>query len=169
MKSSIFFSFCLILFLFSSCEPNLTDDVKRAYDRAERIDGNMWSSIHVCFDWYDALTECSNLTEGGYSDWRLPTISELRTLIKDCPSSQIGGSCAVKDPNCLSSSYCWNNDCQCNDYNDTGKYSRLGDIYDLISSSTLSDFTDLAWSVDFKYGSVSSQYKIHSTYIRCVR
>ena len=32
--------------------------------------------------WYSALNYCKDLNEGGFSDWKLPNIDELRTLIQ---------------------------------------------------------------------------------------
>ena len=37
-KLSMFLSFCLVFVLFSSCAPDLTDDVERAYDRTHYSD-----------------------------------------------------------------------------------------------------------------------------------
>lgn len=47
--------------------------------------------------WDEGNSYCKNLTLAGFSDWRLPTISELRTLVLGCPTSEIGGPCNVAD------------------------------------------------------------------------
>ena len=57
--------------------------------------------------WANAQTYCDELTEGGFNDWRLPNIDELRTLILSCPDTMPGGSCAVTDPDCLSLNSCY--------------------------------------------------------------
>ena len=38
---------------------------------------------------------CESLVLGGYSDWRVPTVDELRTLIDGNSPSQPGGDCGV--------------------------------------------------------------------------
>jgi hypothetical protein len=40
-------------------------------------------------NWYQANAYCSNLRQGGYSDWRLPTIDELQAIYD--PSVDIPG------------------------------------------------------------------------------
>ena len=124
--------------------------------------------------WDDAVSYCNNLTACGYSDWHLPTISELRTLIQNCSGTVTGGSCGVTD-SCL---YWWH-DCKndacygCEDDNGSGKYSKLGDtdwLSGAWSSSIVSDNTEAAWHVQFRFGNVLYNYKINSTdYVYCVR
>jgi len=119
--------------------------------------------------WNDAIKYCENLKEDGYSDWRLPTISELRTLIKNCPATETGGACKVTS-DCLSSKYCINKACGgCSNASD-GRYSKLSDTEKWFwSSSALSDDAEYAWLAGFYYGDVSSGSKGYKGNVRCVR
>ncbi|MGI6393795.1 MAG: DUF1566 domain-containing protein [bacterium] len=113
-------------------------------------------------NWSSAVTYCKNL--GGH----LPTISELRTLIQDCPSTETGGACGVID-SCLESS-CWSDSCAGHypEVDNTGKYSVFGDTGWFWSASEQLDTQD-AWRVDFKYGRVVENYKNGKGFVRCVR
>ena len=53
--------------------------------------------------WRRANKYAENLSLGGYSDWRLPTIEELDTLY----DPEDGGECNVKKPFQLSSRWVW--------------------------------------------------------------
>ena len=43
-------------------------------------------------DWNNAINYCKNLNEGGFSDWRLPNINELKTIL-DNGRSKLGDTC----------------------------------------------------------------------------
>jgi hypothetical protein len=126
-------------------------------------DGLNWSDASsYSMYWDDAVDYCEDL--GG----RLPTISEIRTLIKNCPATVTGGDCGVTN-DCLSSS-CWNKDaCWVCSGALGGRYSKLGDTGWYWSSSELSDVTDYAWGVYFASGSVYYSSKGYENNVRCVK
>ena len=168
-KLSLNFCFCLILVFVSSCAPDYTDEIEDIYQQVKKLNINTWSSkTSSTMDWDTAVDYCENLTEGGYSDWRLPTITELRTLIKNCPQTDFSGSCTVTN-DCLSYSECRNDACAGCDYDETGNYSKLGDNNWLWSASTRPDDSNYAWFVYFKTANVHYNDKSNSCYVRCVR
>lgn len=60
--------------------------------------GLMWQKeIIKRKTWDEGKSYCKDLTLAEFNDWRLPTISELRTLVLDCSTSEIGGTCNVAD------------------------------------------------------------------------
>ena len=51
-------------------------------------------------NWSAAMDYCSFLDWDG-GGWRLPTITELRSLVRECSGMELNGNCAVNDPACL--------------------------------------------------------------------
>jgi len=123
--------------------------------------------------WDDAIAYCDNLSLDG-GGWHLPTISELRTLIRGCDGTVTGGSCGVTD-SCLDSS-CQNESCySCNNgYGPNkgcyGPSELPGDCYWYWSSSPVADDDNYAWDVYFHNGDVYSYDDYdYDNLARCVR
>ena len=169
-KFYLTFCFCLSFLLLLSCErPDLSDELNFSWSSVNctTIDGYTWSPpSSEGMEWDDAVSYCDNLAACGYSDWHLPTISELRTLVKNCKRTKAGGSCGVTD-SCLSYD-CWSDEC----YGCDDGHSKLGDFDIYWSSSTLSDSPDQAWCVFFfSYANVRDCRKKddYRFSFRCVR
>jgi hypothetical protein len=65
-------------------EPRFTDNADGTV--TDNLTGLMWAqnaNADGLKDWSASLDYCKNLVSGGYSDWRLPNINELSSLI-DC-------------------------------------------------------------------------------------
>jgi len=120
-------------------------------------------------DWNKAVLYCTELADNDLN-WSLPTISELRTLIKNCKEAQTGGACAVQDPDHLAEADSDEN-CSCEEKQDNGGYySKLGDDDNiwLWSSSQCSDAQDSAWSIGFAKASVETFGIVRDNFVRCV-
>lgn len=63
-----------------------------------KIGGLEWSDVSVADDgyfgevsrysWEEADSYCKELKEGGHRDWRLPTVDELKMIIRNCPKTE---------------------------------------------------------------------------------
>jgi hypothetical protein len=124
--------------------------------------------------WEAAIAYCNALELEGYTDWSLPTISELRSLIRGCDATMTGGSCAVTDE-CLTDD-CYNyNSCKGCPGNKgpalDGCYWDVklgGECMVYWSSSSLSNWSS-AWFVYFDSGMVHNGDYIPTKFARCVR
>ncbi len=123
--------------------------------------------------WEEAISYCENLSFSGHDDWRLPTISELRSLIRGCDGTVTGGSCGVTD-SCLDSS-CQDESCYACEYGagpNNGCYGPpelAGECDWYWSSSPVADFAGRAWFVNFSDGAVPSYDIVPNGVARCVR
>ena len=186
----------LFLFIFVSCErPDYYDEIKEIYREAERlstsgaeIDSSMWSArSEKWMTFKEAGDYCYYLDELDYRDWRLPTVDELRTLIKDCPKTETGGSCGLTDECIAKEESVYNcfepQNCYCEDryyYQGDSNYSKLGD-WDALWSSFQNECRngEDAWYVDFSDGGIHQttisnivtceHYYPPLKYVRCVR
>jgi len=150
----------------SKCVPdvhNCSDDVT-----APCRDGKyVWSSKAKDMDWDTAILHCKELDEGGFTDWELPSISTLRTLIVNCPGTEANGSCKISDE-CPSYNECWSRD---NCYTCTNGTSKLGQQENWMWSSTIfpEDESKLKrWGVDFSLGRIGNQTDDNKNSVRCV-
>jgi hypothetical protein len=124
--------------------------------------------------WQSAVDSCAALSLCGHDDWRLPTISELRSLIRGCAATQTGGTCGVTDTclsiDCLSKVIC--NGCSPDGGPNNGCHWPAeieGECNWSWSSSSVANYTDLAWRVDFALGGVRDYGEMNALDARCVR
>lgn len=95
-------------------DPDSGTDAARACPElvwCDESSGFMWIVYEVTMaDWSAAIVYCDLLEAAGTDDWRLPSISELRTLVRGCPDVEPGGTCPVTDdchePPCIVSGAC---------------------------------------------------------------
>lgn len=93
------------------------------------------------FTWVNALVQAETSTFANYTDWRLPNVKELTSLVDDCRASPAINT--IRFPNTLSGWF-W--------------------------SGSPNDFSwDLAWVVHFGFGDVSSLGRSQSNHVRLVR
>jgi|GEM_PF-2882573 Protein of unknown function (DUF1566). len=131
--------------------------------------GYIWSSKY--YGNFDAATTyCENNTEGGLM-WRVPTISELRTLIQNCSGTEMpNGACDVRDEN---DEYCLSSDCQeescysCSE-DQNGGHSIFGEKGWFWSSSPYLDEDESTWVVDFLGADVYANDNSDEGYVRCI-
>ena len=98
-------------------------------------------TVGLSITWQEAVTKCETLVLNGYSDWRVPNINELRTIIDRSTSAPAVNSIFA---NTKSGTY-W-------------------------SSTTYNDsFLTEAWIVSFFNGTTSTYRKNGTSYVRCVR
>lgn len=131
-----------------------------------------WSEKSEYLTWKEAKKYCDSLTENGYSDWRLPTIDELRTIVSNCSPVIPGGSCKISsNKNKLSSKH-FSSDCEsCSAFDE---HSRISDGWDadsdwLWSSSSVSDYSNYVWGIDFFDAELNKLSKNEEYEARCYR
>jgi hypothetical protein len=125
--------------------------------------------------WYSAVDYCHTLDLGGHGpgSWRMPTISELRSLIRGCPENMTGGRCGVTD-SCLDM-ICYDGCTACPVLGGPGTDGAYwpagvsGPVSWYWSSSSLADSSSVAFYVYFNHGYVGYAAKTNPCYVRCVR
>ncbi len=84
----------LILTVISGCWLQKASDTWR-----DSKSGLTWVALPTggLMDFPNAIQHCESLKIGGFDDWRLPTISELRSLTRGCEALEKNGECPVSD------------------------------------------------------------------------
>lgn len=124
------------------------------------------------YSWSSAQSKCSSHSESGISGWRLPTISELRTLVQGCPYTQHGSdSCNVYYEDeynyCLSEEGCYTSYCGSCSGNTIFGSKGSGWHWSL---SPVSDNPGYAWALNFSNANIVEYSKTDSNgYVRCVK
>ena len=122
------------------------------------LDSGVCSGTGTTYWWHEAIAACENLDLGGHTDWRLPNVKELASIIffNNSSAPRID---AVAFPMTQTSN----------------PYANNEDFY--WSSTTVADGASLAWFVKFGSGPVHYRYKDDTVkpssaakgYARCVR
>jgi len=125
--------------------------------------------------WKEADKYCSELEYGGHKDWRLPTISELKTLVKGCKSGS--EKCKVSTK-CLKPK-CMSDNCYCTENRGPGENGfywqkkiwnyKGDDMGSFWSSSVRKNHKFFYWGISFNNGSVDNGHMESEFYARCVR
>jgi len=128
-------------------------------------------------NWKQAKQYCQELTLGGYDDWRLPTIYELRSLYRGCPAEETTNSCKGDCSTLLCETktqyeYCGN--CPLGGGPDNGCYwpEELEGSCSKYWSATKVDksFIRGAWVASYYSGEVTgTELKRGYRHVRCVR
>ncbi|MBO4699901.1 DUF1566 domain-containing protein [bacterium] len=136
----------------------------------EQVGNREWSELsEKKMNFNEAKNYCRKLRDGGNSDWRLPTIDELRTLIQNCPGSETAGACKVsEDEGCLSNMCISERYCECAPKT-SGEHSKLGDTTIIWTSSLKTQTNNRAFTVDFLRGGIGSNNTESRYNVRCTR
>ena len=125
----------------------------------------------------EATSYCASIGDG----WRVPTVDELRSLVRGCDWLETGGGCALTDPGCLNSAgdclagcdteATWGDGPGQDGYYQPAELAAIGGN-EMVSASrdespTCGDDCVGAWYLDFRSCSVGTSDGFSS--VRCVR
>jgi hypothetical protein len=143
------------------------------YDSASGVYWALLPSGDSTMTWQSAVDYCGVLTLCDHGDWRLPTLGELRSLVRGCDVTVTGGTCEVTD-DCHTAD-CWNSNCDGCAFDegpDDGCYRPAeieGSCVAAWSSTDDGESATSAWEVTFRAGGVVSEIMTHQDAgARCV-
>ena len=115
----------------------------------------MWEKETREMTWHKAMEYANNLRLGGYDDWRLPTLEEIRDVVRLC-----GGV----PPR-------WDEQIENNMNNEAyqASYKEKGFTFNCYWSSTTAKYTFNAWLMEFYGGCTFGNGKTNIRAVRCVR
>jgi len=144
------------------------------------VDGDTWVDPDTGLMWItspwnalpslsqdDAILYCQNLDYAGNTDWRLPDIEEMRTVVVDCPDIEPEGDCGVTE-DCLES-YCVEGCIFCDDGNSHQEEVFGGPFMYLWSSSPIPDWPEYGWTMSYANAGIVAVISENPWYVRCVR
>ena len=124
-------------------------------------------------DWETAQQYCASLTLDG-GGWRLPTMGELRTLVRGCAAVETGGSCNMEEGICLGYS-CRHETCDGCPQDQgpaDGCYwpDEMKGPCDWYRTPHLQEAHDYgSWGIDFRKAKVCDGGTLFEGHVRCVR
>jgi len=144
--------------------------------------GLCWENPSRCDaeeDLFAARERCEGLDDGGETDWRLPTVDELRGLIRGCDATAPGGACGITDGSAAADrdDSCDGCGFRCGPGADGLYLDPALDDHDSYSRAYWTDSIDAswktptAWTINFEYGRVSEAPvdDVWLKSVRCVR
>ena len=141
VKYFLFFAFIFLLTVRLSANFSKSGDVV-----TDNATGLMWQDNNetnsTTYTWQEAIDYCEALNLGGDSDWRVPNINELKTIIDRSKTQP-----AIVDG---------------------FEYVGVNNHYIYWSSTTFNN-GEQAWVIYFDNGYVLGYGKHYSYYVRCVR
>jgi hypothetical protein len=88
LTSLLFYLNLYSMFISDTSLYNGSNDHKVIYDTATTL---MWQDdndiTNFTFNWIDAINYCESLEKRGFTDWRLPNINELESIVNDQTSN----------------------------------------------------------------------------------